>query len=215
MKQICLMGGTFDPIHYGHLVVAEEVRQKFGLQKVLFIPAARPPHKMGKKISEAYHRVNMTRLATASNKYFEVSTLEIERQGISYTIDTVREIKRIYGIETVYFITGADAVLEIINWKEAEKLLSMCTFIAATRPGYNLNNIKETLKSLPGDILKRILPLEVPALSISSSDIRQRVMEGRSIKYLLPESVEEYILKNGLYRKNTAEKLFLPEMEIS
>ncbi|SHF47350.1 nicotinate-nucleotide adenylyltransferase [Desulforamulus putei DSM 12395] len=215
MKQICLMGGTFDPIHYGHLVVAEEVRQKFGLQKVLFIPAARPPHKMGKKISEAYHRVNMTRLATASNKYFEVSTLEIERQGISYTIDTVREIKRIYGIETVYFITGADAVLEIINWKEAEKLLFMCTFIAATRPGYNLNNIKETLKSLPGDILKRILPLEVPALSISSSDIRQRVMEGRSIKYLLPESVEEYILKNGLYRKNTAEKLFLPEMEIS
>ncbi|PHJ37519.1 hypothetical protein P378_15685 [Desulforamulus profundi] len=100
------MGGTFDPIHYGHLVVAEEVRQKFGIQKVIFIPAARPPHKMGQEISEPHHRVNMTRLATASNRYFEVSTIEIERQGLSYTIDTVQEIKSIYKIETVYFITG-------------------------------------------------------------------------------------------------------------
>ncbi|MEW6065617.1 nicotinic acid mononucleotide adenylyltransferase [Desulforamulus profundi] len=199
MKQICLMGGTFDPIHYGHLVVAEEVRQKFGIQKVIFIPAARPPHKMGQEISEPHHRVNMTRLATASNRYFEVSTIEIERQGLSYTIDTVQEIKSIYKIETVYFITGADAVLEILTWKEAEKLLNMCTFIAATRPGYNLNNLKETLKSLPGEIFKKTLPLEVPALSISSSDIRQRVREGRSIKYLLPEPVEQYIKENKIY----------------
>ncbi len=199
MKQICLMGGTFDPIHYGHLVVAEEVRQKFGIQKVIFIPAARPPHKMDQEISEPHHRVNMTRLATASNRYFEVSTIEIERQGLSYTIDTVQEIKSIYKIETVYFITGADAVLEILNWKEAEKLLNMCTFIAATRPGYNLNNLKETLKSLPGEIFKKTLPLEVPALSISSSDIRQRVREGRSIKYLLPEPVEQYIKENKIY----------------
>lgn len=199
MKQICLIGGTFDPIHYGHLVVAEEVRQKFGIQKVIFIPAARPPHKMGQEISEPHHRVNMTRLATASNRYFEVSTIEIERQGLSYTIDTVQEIKSIYKIETVYFITGADAVLEILNWKEAEKLLNMCTFIAATRPGYNLNNLKETLKSLPGEIFKKTLPLEVPALSISSSDIRQRVREGRSIKYLLPEPVEQYIKENKIY----------------
>ncbi|MCL5780829.1 MAG: nicotinate-nucleotide adenylyltransferase [Firmicutes bacterium] len=199
MKQICLMGGTFDPIHYGHLVVAEEVRQKFGIQKVIFIPAARPPHKMDQEISEPHHRVNMTRLATASNRYFEVSTIEIERQGLSYTIDTVQEIKSIYKIETVYFITGADAVLEILTWKEAEKLLNMCTFIAATRPGYNLNNLKETLKSLPGEIFKKTLPLEVPALSISSSDIRQRVREGRSIKYLLPEPVEQYIKENKIY----------------
>ncbi len=199
MKQICLIGGTFDPIHYGHLVVAEEVRQKFGIQKVIFIPAARPPHKMDQEISEPHHRVNMTRLATASNRYFEVSTIEIERQGLSYTIDTVQEIKSIYKIETVYFITGADAVLEILNWKEAEKLLNMCTFIAATRPGYNLNNLKETLKSLPGEIFKKTLPLEVPALSISSSDIRQRVREGRSIKYLLPEPVEQYIKENKIY----------------
>lgn len=199
MKQICLIGGTFDPIHYGHLVVAEEVRQKFGIQKVIFIPAARPPHKMDQEISEPHHRVNMTRLATASNRYFEVSTIEIERQGLSYTIDTVQEIKSIYKIETVYFITGADAVLEILTWKEAEKLLNMCTFIAATRPGYNLNNLKETLKSLPGEIFKKTLPLEVPALSISSSDIRQRVREGRSIKYLLPEPVEQYIKENKIY----------------
>lgn len=199
MKQICLMGGTFDPIHYGHLVVAEEVRQKFDLQRVIFIPAARPPHKRGQAISEPHHRVNMTRLATASNPYFAVSTIEIERQGLSYTIDTVQEIKALHNVDTLYFITGADAVLEILTWKEAERLLTLCTFIAATRPGYNLNNLKENLRSLPAEVVKKILPLEVPALSISSTDIRQRVQEGRSIKYLLPESVEEYILQQGLY----------------
>ncbi|CCO07907.1 nicotinate-nucleotide adenylyltransferase [Desulforamulus hydrothermalis] len=199
MQKICLMGGTFDPIHYGHLVVAEEVRQKFNLPKVLFIPAARPPHKTDQDITDATHRVNMVRLAVASNPYFAVSTLEVARQGLSYTIDTVRQIKQLYQTEKIYFITGADAVLQIINWKEAAQLLSMCTFIAATRPGYNLNNLQSSLASLPQDIIERILPLEVPALSISSSDIRQRVREGRSIKYLLPEAVEAYIFKNRLY----------------
>lgn len=199
MKEICLMGGTFDPIHYGHLVVAEEVRQKFNLDKVIFMPAGRPPHKKGKMISEPHHRVNMTLLATASNPYFEVSTLEVERRGPSYTIDTIQEVKKAYGLEKVYFITGADAVLEILSWREVEKLLSMTTFIAATRPGYDLHSLEDTLNTLPKDIIKKILPLEVPALSISSSDIRTRVREGRSIKYLLPEPVEAYMQKNRLY----------------
>lgn len=199
MKEICLMGGTFDPIHYGHLVVAEEVRQRFNLDKVIFMPTGRPPHKKGKVISEPHHRVNMTLLATASNPYFEVSTLEVERRGPSYTIDTVQDIKKAYGLEKVYFITGADAVLEILSWREVEKLLSITTFIAATRPGYDLHNLEDILNNLPKDIIKKILPLEVPALSISSSNIRTRVREGRSIKYLLPESVEAYMKKNRLY----------------
>lgn len=199
MQEICLMGGTFDPIHYGHLVVAEEVRQQFALTKVIFIPAGRPPHKINNFISEPTHRVKMTRLAVASNPYFDVSTLEVERKGLSYTIDTVKEIKRLYGAEKVYFITGADAVMEIITWKEAEQLLSMCTFIAATRPGYDLHQLADTLKLLPKAVLKNILPLEVPALSISSSDIRKRVKEGKSIKYLLPEAVEEYVLQTRIY----------------
>lgn len=199
MQEICLMGGTFDPIHYGHLVVAEEVRQQFALTKVIFIPAGRPPHKINNFISEPIHRVKMTRLAVASNPYFDVSTLEVERKGLSYTIDTVKDIKRLYGAEKIYFITGADAVMEIITWKEAEQLLSMCTFIAATRPGYDLHQLADTLKLLPKAVLKNILPLEVPALSISSSDIRKRVKEGKSIKYLLPEAVEEYVLQTRIY----------------
>ncbi len=200
MQEICLMGGTFDPIHYGHLVVAEEVRQQFALPKVLFIPAARPPHKAGKIISEPEHRVQMTKLATASNPYFDVSTLEVERQGLSYTVDTVKEIKRMYGVKRIYFITGADAVLEILSWKEADTLLGLCTFIAATRPGYDLHQLADILKLLPKEVLKNIVPLEVPALSISSSNIRKRVRENKSIKYLLPESVEEYIVKTKIYQ---------------
>lgn len=200
MNRTCIMGGTFDPIHYGHLVVAEEVRHRFGLDKVVFIPAARPPHKINQKISDHVHRINMARLATASNKFFEVSPLEMERQGPSYTIDTVREVKKCYGVAEVYFITGADAVLEIITWKDAGDLLAMCTFIAATRPGYNLKCLKENLRSLPEKILENIIPLEVPALSISSTDIRRRIREERSIKYLLPESVEDYIFQHEIYK---------------
>lgn len=203
MCRICIMGGTFDPIHYGHLVVAEEVRHQFKLDKVIFVPAARPPHKSDKIISDPHHRVHMTRIATSSNKYFEVSTLEVERSGPSYTIDTVEAFKKLFGVQTIFFITGADAVLEILTWKEAERLLTLCNFIAATRPGYDLKKLHLILKSLPREVLDNIIPLEVPALSISSTDIRRRVREGRSIKYLLPEAVEEYLRVNCLYTKES------------
>ncbi|MEG6520744.1 nicotinate-nucleotide adenylyltransferase [Desulfotomaculum sp. 1211_IL3151] len=199
MKEICLMGGTFDPVHFGHLVVAEEVRQRFHLDKVVFIPAGKPPHKTDKVILDAQHRVNMIRLAIASNPYFEISTIEVERRGLSYTVDTIEQLRRSFQVESIYFITGADAILEILTWKDVERLLSMAYLIAATRPGYDLNNLEETLKSLPTPFMKRILPLEVPALAISSSDIRKRVREGKSIKYLLPESVEGYIYHNNIY----------------
>lgn len=194
-----VMGGTFDPVHYGHLVVAEGVRYEYRLNKVIFVPAGRPPHKAGRPISGPEHRLAITALATASNPYFEVSDLEIKRPGLSYTYDTIRELNNMYHPEAVYFITGADAILELLSWHRVLELLTMCHFIAATRPGYNLETLTVRLKQLPASLMERIAAVEVPALAISSSDIRRRVGDGRPIKYLLPESVEAYILTNGLY----------------
>lgn len=204
MKRIGIMGGTFDPIHYGHLVAAEEACYQFRLEKVFFIPAGRPPHKTAGEISEPCHRLEITRLAVSSNPYFEVSTLEIERGGFSYTIDTVRKIYNLFPGAQIFFITGADAVLEILSWKNVAELLSLCCFIAATRPGYQLGSLESKLPEFSPAQLKRIILMEVPALAISSSDIRRRIKEGRPIKYLLPEAVHEYILKHGLYQKQSS-----------
>ncbi|MCL6448460.1 MAG: nicotinate-nucleotide adenylyltransferase [Armatimonadetes bacterium] len=202
VQKIGIMGGTFDPIHYGHLVAAEEARWQFGLEKVIFIPAGHPPHKVSRKISEARHRLAMTRLAIESNPFFAASAIEIERPGLSYTINTVRDMRNTYPLTDIYFITGADAVLEILSWKHIDELLDQCCFIAAKRPGYRLGRLKTKLPGLRKEQLKRITVIEVPALAISSTDIRQRVQTGRPIKYLLPEAVEKYIREQGLYREN-------------
>ncbi|MBM7855686.1 nicotinate-nucleotide adenylyltransferase [Desulfohalotomaculum tongense] len=199
MRSLAIMGGTFDPIHYGHLVAAEQARHSFQCEKVLFVPAKSPPHKDNSRISPVEHRLAMTRLAVDTNRYFEVSTLEIERPGPSYAIDTVKEVKKIYNPEKLYFITGADAVLEIISWKNVEELLSACYFVAATRPGYDISNLRQKLNVLPAEYLKKIIPTYIPALAISSTDIRKRVRAGESIKYLLPEPVERYIKNHRLY----------------
>lgn len=198
--RLAIMGGTFDPIHYGHLVAAEGARHQFNLQKVIFVPAGRPPHKANKPMTDPVHRLAMTRLAVKSNPYFEVSAIEIERPGPSYTIDTVRWMARIYPDAEIYFITGADAVLEILTWKNVKELIQICYFIAATRPGYRLDGLQQVLGAFPREYLNKIYTMEVPALAISSTDIRRRVSEGRPIKYLLPEPVEEYIYEKGLYR---------------
>lgn len=195
-----VMGGTFDPVHYGHLVAAEGVRYEYRLDKVIFVPAGRPPHKPDYRISDPEHRLALTRLAVASNPFFEVSDLEIKRPGPSYTYDTIREVRRLYSPDEVYFITGADAVLEILTWHRCAELLRICRFIAATRPGYDLDGLNEKLRTLPASLVGRIVPVEVPALAISSSDIRRRVRTGRPIKYLLPESVEAYIYEQRLYK---------------
>ncbi len=188
-----IMGGTFDPIHYGHLVTAEEVRDYFDLDEVVFVPSGRPPHKIGQKITDPEHRYLMVVLATVTNPYFSVSRVEIERPGPSYSVDTVRYFKTLWGKETeVFFITGADAFAQISTWNNPQELLTMCTFVAASRPGYKLNIDK--------DFRDRVRIIEVSALAISSSEIRRRVRRGESIKYLLPETVEHYIYKNGLYR---------------
>lgn len=204
LKRIGVMGGTFDPIHYGHLVTAEEAREQFALDMVIFMPSGHPPHKEDRQNLDAESRYLMTVIATASHPAFRVSRMEIDRPGPSYTIDTVRELHRVYGKNTsVFFITGADAVLEILTWKEPENVLAECTLIAATRPGYDLSRLEEFLPGTAGDAAPggpRVQVMEIPALAISSTDIRRRVSEGRSIRYLVPEEVREFIEKNGFYR---------------
>jgi nicotinate-nucleotide adenylyltransferase len=203
IKRIGVMGGTFDPIHNGHLVTAEEAWKQFRLDLVIFIPSGHPPHKEDRKSLDPEDRYLMTVIATASNPHFKVSRMEIDRPGPSYTIDTVREIHRVYGRNTeVLFITGADAILEILTWKEPEKVLREATFIAATRPGYELKKLEESLPEAEKERHEtdpRVLVMEIPALAISSTDIRDRVREGRAITYLVPEGVSKFIEKNGFY----------------
>jgi nicotinate-nucleotide adenylyltransferase len=197
-----IMGGTFDPIHYGHLVTAEAVRDKFKLDKVIFVPAGNPPHKFRRKVTDKKIRYLMTILATVTNPYFEVSTIEIDREGYTYTIDTIRELKNAYGSKSeLYFITGADAILEILTWRNSNELLKLCNFVAATRPGYGQDSIKRKLDYIKKLYKKDVYEVTVPSLAISSTDIRNRVYENRPIKYLLPESVERYIEKCNLYKK--------------
>ena len=201
-KSIAIMGGTFDPIHYGHLVTAQAVKEKFGVEKVLFIPTGNPPHKVDREVSSSEKRYFMTVLATITNPSFEVSRIEIDREGYTYTIDTIRELKNTLSDDTkIYFITGADAIHKILTWKEPEKLLKMCEFVAVTRPGYNKDKLFEHIKNIEKTLKGKIHFLEVPHLDISSSDLRNRVQENKSIKYMLPEEVENYIYKFGLYRK--------------
>jgi nicotinate-nucleotide adenylyltransferase len=194
-KGIGIMGGTFDPIHYGHLVTAEIARSKFALDKVVFVPSGHPPHKQSVP-GHAEQRLLMTLLATVTNPFFQVSRIEVDRTGPSYTYDTLTEFRQLSGPGSkFYFITGADAVLEMLTWHNAEQMIDLCSFIAATRPGYPLTDVRR----LPENFLKKIEMMQVPALSISSTDIRLRIREGRPIKYLLPEAVETYIYKQGLY----------------
>jgi len=201
-KRVGIMGGTFDPIHQGHLVTAEAARSEFDMNKVVFVPSGKPPHKKGLNISNKEHRYIMTVLATSANPYFEVSRTEIDRSGESYAIDTVRYIRsKLQPDCELYFITGADAIMEIVTWKDVEELFGDCTFIAATRPGFNLGKMNQQLsKKISKANLAKIIPLEVPAMAISSTDIRERVKNRHTIKYLLPESVENFIQKNDLYQ---------------
>ena len=203
-KKIGIMGGTFNPIHHGHLVTAQEALDQFGLDEVIFIPTGDPPHKIEDLLAHAEDRYLMTVIATSSNSSFFVSRIEIDRKGKSYTIDTVKELRKLYGRGSeLYFITGADAILEILTWKNTREIVTLAKFIAATRPGYDLSRIKELENTLfdSGDKAdRRIFIMEIPALAISSTDIRQRIKNGRPVNYLVPEGVSNYILKHGLYK---------------
>lgn len=195
-----IMGGTFDPIHFGHLVTAEEALVQFNLDRVLFMPTGHPAFKSDERVTPSEDRYLMTVVATASNPDFDVSRMEVERPGLTYTVDTLLALRDEYGPATeLFFITGADAVWEIVGWKDADRVADLATFIAATRPGYDLEAARAAhADANPGF---RIEYIEVPALAISSTDLRARVAERRAIRYLTPESVVAYIEKRGLYRE--------------
>lgn len=203
-KRIGVMGGTFNPIHHGHLVTAQEALDQFSLDEVMFIPTGDPPHKVEDLLADAEDRYLMTVIATSGNDHFFVSRIEIDRKGKSYTIDTVKELRGQYGTcSEIFFVTGADAILEILTWKNTDEIVGLAKFIAATRPGYDLSKIeglKATLFGSPEEAEQKISVMEIPALAISSTDIRNRIRQSRPINYLVPEGVNNYIIKHGLYK---------------
>lgn len=190
LTRIGIMGGTFDPIHHGHLVAASEVAQQFGLDRVVFVPTGMPYLKQD--VSEGEHRYLMTVIATASNPRFTVSRVDIERDGPTYTVDTLRDLRTLYPNAELFFITGADAVAQILDWKDVEEIWELAHLVAVSRPGHRL-----TISGLPAD---RVSSLEVPALAISSTDCRERVGKGWPVWYLVPDGVVQYIAKHRLYR---------------
>ncbi|KLU66045.1 nicotinate-nucleotide adenylyltransferase [Desulfosporosinus acididurans] len=200
MEKIGIMGGTFDPIHYGHLVAAEMARSEFNLSKVLFIPTGIPPHKDRLDISVGKSRLEMVERAIKDNPAFECSAMEIERQGPSYTVETLRLLSKIWPEHELYFITGTDALREIFSWREAEEILTMIQFIGAARPGFDAKDFLQCVRHDHPEIVDKIHYLEVPALAISSTDIRMRVKQQKPIRYLLPEAVRLFIEQKNLYR---------------
>jgi len=202
MDRLGIMGGTFDPIHYGHLVAAETARVEYNLYKVLFIPTGTPPHKDKTKVTAAELRYEMVKLAITDNPYFEISDIEIKRGGYSYTVDTLRALKERYPDRELYFITGTDALRELFTWREAETILRLAHVIGAARPGFDATEFLENVRVNHPEFLSRIHYFEVPALAISSTDIRRRVRDGKSIRYLLPEEVRLFIEKMQLYSRN-------------
>jgi nicotinate-nucleotide adenylyltransferase len=197
-----IMGGSFDPIHFGHLAAAESVRQNLNCQKIIFIPLGNPPHKKNRILSDSIHRYTMTVLATCSNPYFEVSNIETNREGYTYTLNTITELNEYYGKEVeLLFITGADALFEIETWYKVDELLKLCSFVAVTRPGYDKSMLEQKLQYLQSKYNSKIHIIDVPGLNISSTDIRERIKKGASIRYLVPEAVEQYIYKHRLFRK--------------
>ncbi len=200
-KSIGLMGGTFDPIHYGHLMLAEQVRSSFGLDVIYFVPAGDPPHKEDQPVTRKWLRYQMVMLGIADNPNFLISDCEVKQAEPSYTVRTIEAFKaRVSPDCEIYFITGADQIMAIESWKDYQRLLKEITFVGASRPGYRDEELLREIHRLRALHGARIRYLQVPALAISSSDIRRRVRNLESIKYLLPGAVEQFIMKNGLYR---------------
>ncbi len=195
---IGIMGGTFDPIHYAHLATAEYIRETFNLDKILFIPTGNPPHK-SKLRTDKIDRYNMVLLATMNNKEFIVSDIEINRKNRTYTIDTLKELHKIYKDADIYFITGADTICDMENWKNVSLNFGLATFIAANRPGISYEYAKEKIKILKEKYNANIMSVNVPSLDISSTYIRERIKGNNSAKYLIPEVVENYIYEKKIY----------------
>lgn len=194
------MGGTFDPIHHGHLVAASEAQAWFDLDEVVFVPTGRPWQKTDRQVSPAEHRYLMTVVATAANPRFRVSRVDIDRAGPTYTVDTLRDLAAELPDADLYFITGADALTDIFSWHDAEKVFDLAHFVGCTRPGADV--AAATIAAMPRD---RVTLLEVPALAISSTDCRERQRHGRPVWYLVPDGVVQYITKHRLYAGNDQE----------
>jgi nicotinate-nucleotide adenylyltransferase len=193
-RRVGVMGGTFDPIHHGHLVAASEVQAGFGLDEVVFVPTGQPWQKQARSVSEPEDRYLMTVIATASNPLFWVSRVDIDRKGPTYTIDTLRDLHKELPDSDLYFITGADALADILTWRNADELFELAHFVGCTRPGYPMD--RTSLSGMPED---KITVIEIPALAISSSDCRERRMKGEPVWYLVPDGVVQYIAKHDLY----------------
>ena len=196
-QRIGIMGGSFDPILNGHLVAASEVAYRFQLDQVVFVPTGQPWQKAGRDVTAAEHRYLMTMVATASNPRFTVSRVDIDREGPTYTIDTLRDLRELFPDAELYFITGADSLASIMSWRDWEVMLEMANFVGVTRPGYELSKDMLPLESQTGIEL-----IEIPAMAISSTDCRKRAGEGEPVWYLVPDGVVQYIAKNNLYGPN-------------
>lgn len=199
-RRLGIMGGTFDPIHYGHLVAAETARDELGLDNVLFIPTGIPPHKINRRVTDANLRFAMVEMSIRNNKYFKVSRVEIERAGPTYTIDTLRILHSLFPEQELHFITGTDALRELFTWREPEEIIKLARIIGASRPGYESHGLLKSIYRKYPFTMNKISQLEIPALAISSTDIRSRVHKKRSIRYLLPDEVRLFIKENKLYQ---------------
>ena len=195
-----ILGGTFDPIHFGHLVLAEKAREAFQLEKVVVVPAAIPPHKIGEVSTEAHHRLRMVELAIEGSPWFEVSSVELEREGPSYSIDTIRELKKKYSDSETALIMGFDSLLDLHSWRDYQSILEETKIITAFRPGYPIISDNNHWPSFLKAYRHQVLVLEAPLLDISSTWLRVELMYGRSIRYLVPDRVRDYINTKGLYR---------------
>ena len=193
-RRVGVMGGTFDPIHHGHLVAASEVQAWFALDEVVFVPTGDPWQKSDRVVTTAEHRYLMTVIATASNPRFSVSRVDIDRDGPTFTLDTLKDLQAAMPDAELYFITGADALADIFTWRSADDLFALAKFVGCTRPGHEMD--PQTLEAIPGD---RVTMLEIPALAISSTDCRERTRRGEPVWYLVPDGVVQYIAKHHLY----------------
>jgi len=199
--KIGILGGTFDPVHNGHLAIAEEARAYLNLNEVLFLPAGQPWMKADRSISPAQHRVAMLALALQSRPGFKYSTMEIEHQGPSYSVNSIAELQAEAAVPSDwYFILGWDNLSKVPLWKEPQKLIEMCFLVAVPRPGFDRPNIKKLEAALPG-ISQKVILMNKPRLHVSATDIRSKIAQGLPISGLVPEAVEKYIRENGLYRK--------------
>ena len=198
VRRLGILGGTLDPIHLGHLIIAEQARLQLQLDEVQFIPCGEPALPKSHPVTPGEHRYVMAQLATASHPHFRVRRLEIDRPGLSFAVDTLRQLRAESGPETgFFFIVGMDALRQIYHWRQSEELFRLCRFAVATRPGYGIEQVQTGLQP---EHLESIIPLQVPAVDISGTLIRSQVQAGQSIRYLLPSSVEQYVRKHGLYQ---------------